>query len=294
MKKFLTILSFLTTLSSSLVVACKTDNVGKEVKNKEDKNNQNRNPKNNNLKEKDTEGKEEKIEFKEEKTEKSTELEIDPNNNINKSNENDYNSGSLSDNIQNSPINEMPNDQASKDENTLKNESEDVKKLKKEVDDSIAKMDDTKIKYLFTELNSNLIQNEFNNRTNKISAIISEVYNLFDKYKTEDLKAQISDFIDKNSNKNYNRNDEIKHKLNEILSQMSKEEKNTIIDNIEQLLSNALDNELESKRKNLVSELDQLLINKQYKVIKENLYEMIEKSENIQKVLLVNDPLITS
>nr|VZS00318.1 hypothetical protein MF5582_00536 [Mycoplasma feriruminatoris] len=35
MKKFLTILSFLTTLSSSLVVAaCKTDNVDKEIKTK--------------------------------------------------------------------------------------------------------------------------------------------------------------------------------------------------------------------------------------------------------------------
>lgn len=186
----------------------------------------------------------------------------------------------------------MPNDQAFKDEEPLKKESENIKKLKHEVDEIISKKNDGKIRYLFKELNSNLIQNEYDHKVSKISSLISDIFKLFDKYESEKLKTQINDLINKNSDGNYNWNQEYKQKLDEILKQISKEEKNTIVDKIEQLFFNLLDNESENKRNNLDNELEQLLGNKQYNEIKEKLYKMIEKSKNIEKVLLINVSLI--
>ncbi|WFQ91875.1 hypothetical protein MFERI14815_00488 [Mycoplasma feriruminatoris] len=307
MKKFLTILSFLTTLSSSLVVvACKTDNVDKEVKNKEDKNEQNNNPRDNknnkdkqhnNLKEKRIKNKEEKIEFKEEnKFEKITESKPNSNNNSgsNNNNESNSNSGSLNGIYQKFPMSEMPNDQAPKDEEPFKKESENIKKHKQEVDEIISKMDHEKIEYLFKEYNSNLIQNEFDNKMNKISSLISDIFKLFDKYRPEELKTQISDLINQNSKGNYTWNEECKKKLDEILKQISKEEKNTIVNKIEELFFTLLNNESENKRKNLNNELDQLLKSKQYEKIKEKLYGMLEKSKNIEKAPLMVDSLIVN
>ncbi|WFQ94402.1 hypothetical protein [Mycoplasma feriruminatoris] len=293
MKKFLTILSFLTTISSSLVVACKTDNVDKEVKNKENKNEQNNNQRDNNLKEKDTKNKEEKREHKENKkdqskSEKGAESEPNSNNilspNNNSADQSNSNSGSLNDN-ENLPKNLMPNDESSNEER-----QEEANRLKAEIDEALDKMDDMKIDFFFKDLYFNIVQNDFDN---KLSKLMSDVRNvipeLFKKYETEGLKTQISIFIGNIFGEKYKWNEKNREKLNTLLTNIVIKEEEKTIDAIEQLFIDLLTDELQNKQNESVSEIEKLIKGKQYPIIKQKLHELINKSKSIEKIPLISN-----
>ncbi|WFQ92715.1 hypothetical protein [Mycoplasma feriruminatoris] len=305
MKKFLTILSFLTTLSSSLVVvACKTDNVDKEVKNKENKNEQNNNPKdnkqnqeikntnNNNLREKQTENQEKKLKPKEEKkngtkSEKSVESEAKPNNtlvpNDNSNNQGNFNNGTLNNNSEDSPKNEMPNDEPPRDEN-----QKEVSELKAKLNDALDKMDNMKIRFFFQELYSNIVNSEFNKISNElILKARKEIPKLFKKYKFETLKHQVNIFISSLFDKNYKWAENGKLKLNKLLTNIGKEE--DFIDEVELLISDLLTDELQNKQKEAISEIEKLIKDKNYSEIKQKLYKLIDKLKDIEKAPLISN-----
>nr|VZR97903.1 hypothetical protein MF5295_00526 [Mycoplasma feriruminatoris] len=330
MKKFLTILSFLTTLSSSLVVvACKTDNVDKEVKSKEDKNNQNKNLKykkqdnrdtnNNNLTEKDNKNKEEKKEPKEEKNKSEgpedrlgeknhnsdkIDEEIKPDGEPRPSNPDDsfHNLGTQSkepmelENHNNSGENssaEQPQaDESPKEEKELNNKTVEYKQ---KIDKLISEKDNSQIIVFFKDLYSEITQDEFNKvNSKKTTEANNKIISLFNENNSENLKSKIDNFINEVFGNDFKWNENDKKKLGELLKQTSNEQKDNVLEKIDQLFLDITGRKTNENAKNAAEEIEYLLTQKQYDEVKQKMYELVDKIEKIEKLPILNNILLLS
>ncbi|WFQ90230.1 hypothetical protein [Mycoplasma feriruminatoris] len=308
MKKFLTILSFLTTLTSSLVVvACKTDNVDKEVKNKENKNEQNNNPRdnknnkdskntnynnnNNNLKEKDNENKDKKIEHKENNNidKLGEERQPDGQSSPGKSENSSHNLGTQPvepkkpENYNNSSGNsseEQPQaDELPKEEKGLNSKTVEYKQ---KIDTLIEKKNDNGILTFFTDLYSEIIEDEFNNKwSKKIAEANSKVTELFDQSGFENIMSKINTFISDIFGKDSNWNEEDKKKLIDLLKKGSSTNKEKTLEYIDQLFLDITGKNSKEKLEKEIAKLEKILTQKDYNKVKEIVNELVSKIEKI-------------
>ncbi|WFQ91052.1 lipoprotein [Mycoplasma feriruminatoris] len=309
MKKFLTILSFLTVLSSSLVtIACKTAKNNKNIIEKQ--NNENvsttntTSRKNAGSKENKKHKKDEEVETKikdnnvtkPEVTDKTNNHDSNLNSNMNSNNtlepnnNNEINSNNTVNNERNTlPKNEMPNDEAPREENKP---SKETIESKEKIDKLVKEKNNMEISVFFTDLYSVISQEEFNNKwSEKISEANVKVVKLFGNNNSESLKTQINDFVTEVFGVNSKWTDEDKKKLSDILMKTSKENKDDYIDDLDQLFINVTSRETEQEKK-AKEEIEKLLNQGDYGKVKKIIYELIDKNEEIQKERMRNNILI--
>ncbi|MDP4040067.1 lipoprotein [Mycoplasma mycoides] len=234
MKKILTLLSFITALSSSLIViSCKTDNTSQKIKEKENK----------------TDSKE---------TDK-------PSNNSNSSEQ------------------ELPKDQPNTKED--KNEKIDsfAEQIKKEVKEVLDTKESSKILEYSASLISKFLQRSSQKQSLKqLTNLESKISKLFDESKFDDVKTEITVlFSDSLENSNANGNEA--QKLKELLDKVSKENKESILEAIRELLGKKISNEFEQELKTKINEINSLLTKKDYDRIKTKLFDIVDKSAKLEK-----------
>ncbi|KKW61482.1 hypothetical protein [Mycoplasma capricolum] len=279
MKKNLTILSSLGILSTSFViVSCKKPN---------------------NI----------SIKFKDKNTEKDLNNKLEKSNNKNKDVEtiNSNDTSSLTD------INRHKNENTNADLKKQNDTSKDImprkdqlsekdkeektnqfaNKLKIQVEEMIKKMKDDEIIILSTELNSKIIESTFNNEASrKIADLNNRVAKLFEKPNINSLDVEINLLISENFDEKQHFTDKEKNKIKEILANATtkpKENKDKIITDIDQLFTDLLTNEFQKKLKESTDQLKILLSKKEYEKVKEELFKLVDKVEELEKLFLKNN-----
>ncbi|CBW54148.1 Hypothetical protein, predicted lipoprotein [Mycoplasma mycoides subsp. capri LC str. 95010] len=238
MKKILTLLSFITALSSSIiVVSCKTDNTNQKIKEKDNKNDSNQKPK---------------------------ELEK-PNGSLNPSEQ------------------VLPKDQPITKED--KNEKIDsfAEQIKKEVKEVLDTKESSKILGYSASLISKFLQRSSQKQSlEQLTNLENKISKLFDESKFDDVKTEITVlFSDSLENSNANGNEA--QKLKELLDKVSKENKESILEAIRELLGKKISNEFEQELKTKINEINSLLTKKDYDSIKTKLFDIVDKSAKLEK-----------
>ncbi|WP_434323523.1 hypothetical protein [Mycoplasma capricolum] len=268
MKKFLTILSSIIFLSSSVVVvSCKKPNnsINKVEKNKNDFSN---------------------VISKED--EKSI-LTVVEKNDYNKSSNNEEhpvtNFKNNDHNTQKNDIFKMPKiDTISKKEKEEKTDKF-VSTLKNQIEDFIKNKEDEKIKNLATEIVVKKIQKTFNiDAFKKISDLNTEITRAFEKSHSEDLKTQITLIISNSFISEYKFSQEQIKKITELLTQANKDNKEKVLKTFNELVTEILTKQFEEEIKKITSEIDTLISNKKYEDVKNKLIEFIKKTAELEKL----------
>ncbi|QVK07220.1 lipoprotein [Mycoplasma mycoides] len=234
MKKILTLLSFITVLSSSIiVVSCKVDKTEQKIKEKENETGS---------KDKDQ-----------------------PSNNSNSSEQ------------------ELPKDQPNTKED--KNEKIDsfAEQIKKEVKEVLDTKESSKILESAAGLISKFLQRSSQKQSlEQLTNLENKISKLFDESKFDDVKAEITVlFSDSLENSNANGNEA--QKLKELLDKVSKENKESILEAIRELLGKKISNEFEQELKTKINEINSLLTKKDYDSIKTKLFDIVDKSAKLEK-----------
>ncbi|WP_434328974.1 hypothetical protein [Mycoplasma capricolum] len=166
-------------------------------------------------------------------------------------------------------------------------------KLKIQVEEMIKKMKDDEIIILSTELNSKIIESTFNNEASrKIADLNNRVAKLFEKPEINNLEVEINLLINDNFDEKQHFTDKEKKKIKEILTNATtkaKDNKDKIITDIDQLFTDLLTNEFQKKLKESTDQLKILLSKKEYKKVKEELFKLVDKVEELEKLFLKNN-----
>ncbi|WFQ94401.1 hypothetical protein [Mycoplasma feriruminatoris] len=248
MKKFLTILGFLTVLSSSLVVvACKTP--GTEQKNNKD------NEKLNN--------KNDKLDKKDNKTE-----------NINTLNDKD------------SPQADQPHTTPMVSEKEKEKKIDEVaKKLKAEIEDIVSKKEKEKIKnYAFGFVEQTLRKTFEQKGKERISKLDSEILDLFSKSNFDQIKVQINLLFSEIHSNNSNSSQNIRVKITDLLSGIEKKEKEEILEIANNFLIEILQNEFNLEKKKINDEIEKLLKDNSFDKLKEKLFSLLKQATELEKL----------
>ncbi|QVK03132.1 lipoprotein [Mycoplasma mycoides] len=236
MKKILTLLSFITVLSSSLiVVSCKVDKTEQKIKEKENKADSNK---------------------------KETDK---PSNNSNSSEQ------------------ELPKDQANTKEQKNEKIDDFAEQIKKEVKEVLDTKESSKILGYSAGLISKFLQKSSQKQSlEQLTNLENKISKLFDESKFDDVKAEITVlFSDSLENSNANGNEA--QKLKELLDKVSKENKESILEDIRELLGKKISNEYEQELKTKINEINSLLTKKDYDSIKTKLFDIVDKSAKLEK-----------
>ncbi|WP_434335629.1 hypothetical protein V2P56_02435 [Mycoplasma capricolum subsp. capricolum] len=266
MKKFLTMLSSIIFLSSSVVVvSCKKPNtsINKVEKNKNDFSN---------------------VISKEDEKSISTVVEK---NDYNKSSNNEEHpvTNSNDHNTQKNDISKMPKiDTISKKEKEEKTDKF-VSTLKNQIEDFIKNKEDEKIKNLATEIIVKKTQKTFDvDAFKKISDLDTEITRAFEKSGSEDLKTQITLIISNSFISEYKFSQEQIKKMTELLTQANKDSKEKVLKTFNELVTEILTKQFEEEIKKITSEIDTLISNKKYEDVKNKLIEFIKKTAELEKL----------
>ncbi|WP_434323524.1 hypothetical protein [Mycoplasma capricolum] len=166
-------------------------------------------------------------------------------------------------------------------------------KLKIQVEEMIKKMKDDEIIILSTELNSKIIESTFNNEASrKIADLNNRVAKLFEKPEINNLEVEINLLINDNFDEKQHFTDKEKKKIKEILTNATtkaKDNKDKIITDIDQLFTDLLTNEFQKKLKESTDQLKILLSKKEYEKVKEELFKLVDKVEELEKLFLKNN-----
>ncbi|WP_434342317.1 hypothetical protein [Mycoplasma capricolum] len=279
MKKNLTILSSLGILSTSFViVSCKKpNNISIKFKDKNIEKDLNNKLEKNNDKNKDA------------KTINSNDTLSS--NNINRHKNENNNTGLKIQNDTSKDIMPRKDQLSEKDKEEKTNQF--ANKLKIQVEEMIKKMKDDEIIILSTELNSKIIESTFNNEASrKIADLNNRVAKLFEKPDINSLEVEINLLISENFDEKQHFTDKEKKKIKEILANATtkpKENKDKIITDIDQLFTDLLTNEFQKKLKESTDQLKVLLSKKEYKKVKEELFKLVDKVEELEKLFLKNN-----
>ncbi|QVJ96708.1 lipoprotein [Mycoplasma mycoides subsp. capri] len=234
MKKILTLLSFITAFSSSIiVVSCKTDNTNQKIKEKENKTDS---------KDKDK-----------------------PSNNSNSSEQ------------------ELPKDQPITKEQKDEKIDSFAEQIKKEIKEVLDTKESSKILGYSASLISKFLQRSSQKQSlEQLTNLENKISKLFDESKFDDVKTEIT-LLFSNSLENSNANGNEAQKLKELLDKVSKENKESILEAIRELLGKKISNEFEQELKTKINEINSLLTKKDYDSIKTKLFDIVDKSAKLEK-----------
>ncbi|WFQ90228.1 Vmc-like lipoprotein signal peptide domain-containing protein [Mycoplasma feriruminatoris] len=202
-----------------------------------------------------------------------------------KSNDNMISNNENKNNLNNDDPN-LPKDEPNKKIESYEKEKkakEYADRLKEKIKKMIANREDEMIGIFSKDLYSNLLQNEFSNESSKkLSSIRNELYELFEKYGIEDLKVQINLLISNNFDAKYKLNNEENKKLKDLLTNISKQNKDKIIEDIDSFLTQILTNESQQKLKSLTDEIAKILAKKEYDKLEKKLFNLADKLSKLE------------
>nr|VZR97899.1 hypothetical protein MF5295_00524 [Mycoplasma feriruminatoris] len=247
MKKILTILGFLTVLSSSLViVACKAPRTEQKVKNKEDNLNNNSSSSGNTKSNVDSKDK-----------------------NISSNN--------------NKPQEEQPPVSSMIGEKEKKI-NEFAEKMKLEVEEFISKREKDKIKnYAFGLIDKILKKSLGEKGQKRISELDDKILLLLSKSDLDQIKAEINLLFSEIYGANTTPLEDVKNKLTDLLSKVDKKEEDEILEIANKLLTEILQNEFNEEMKKISSEIEKLLENNNFSKLKEKIFNLIQEATELEK-----------
>ncbi|UZK63908.1 hypothetical protein MNF30_02995 [Mycoplasma mycoides subsp. capri] len=252
MKKYISILSCLTILSSSLVViSCKY--ADSNIKNNEKQNNIN---KENNSKKDETSKSlsNEKITF----------------------DKNPTSSNNLSN--QNRSVDEL--------KEIKEKVSPEIKQKIQDIETIIKNKQDQLINNLTNELVYKYLLNSFAKEIDKkIVELNTKILKLFDESNLDDIKIKINSLFSESLDDKQKVTDKEKQEITNLLKDVKLENKDKILEKINALLIKISTSEFNKKQEKITNEINQLLLQKEYEQVKKRLIDLLIFSVNSKKIM---------
>ncbi|WFQ96048.1 lipoprotein [Mycoplasma feriruminatoris] len=245
MKKNLTFLSFITVLSSSIVlVSCKTSNSNQNINKKIDEN-------------------------------KKEERNSSP---INEEKE------KINPNEEELPKDEPDNKSANTREDKKEKTDSFASKLKKELEDHLNKKEKQSIMEFASKLFYRYLQksNE-NNLLKDLLELENKISKLFDDDKYDEIKQELTVLFSEGFNKVTDSSEQLSKKIKGLLDKVTRGNKDSILEEIKDLFEKKVSKEFEEELKNKTNEINGLLSKEQYESVRNKLFDLIDEIANLEK-----------